>query len=133
MRDFKIVLAQHQIAEEQNIQVERPRPIPEPPKPPKPRCPVAAKLALQIEQRVEQLARSQIRFKPDNRIEKPRLIGVANRRGGVERRTRGQAANLRQPRYCRGQCSLRQPGRAGQVGAESDVGNGHAILPIAPA
>lgn len=79
MRNFEIVLAQNQIAEQENVQVERARAIPEP------RRAVAAKLALQVEQGMQQLARSKIGLKPHNGIEKSRLIGKAYRSGGIKR------------------------------------------------
>lgn len=79
MRNLEIVLAQNQIAEQENVEVERARAIPEPSRA------VPSEVALQIEQSTQQLARSKMGLKPHNGVEKSRLIGKAHRRRGVKR------------------------------------------------
>ena len=80
MRNLQSRLADFEIAQEQNVQVQRARSVRES------RRPVAAKLLLDGQQPIEQFARLQLRFQRHHRVHKPRLRGKAHRRGGVERR-----------------------------------------------
>ena len=75
MRHHQVVFAQNKIPEEQNIQVQRSRPVLH-------SCrAVAPKLKLDVQQRLDQIARSQICFNAHNRIQKPRLFGKSHRLG----------------------------------------------------
>ncbi len=125
MRDNEVVLAQHEIAKEQNVEIERARTVA------LTAGAVAAEREFEIEQRLEQLARGHIRFKSDNGVEEARLIDKAHGRGGVERRAGDDAAELRETVRGGGERSVRRPGRTGNIGAEADIGDGHLIQSIA--
>ena len=84
--NFEPRLAHGHAVHEQDIQIERARAIGDGGRA------VAAELALQAEQRLEQRARGEIGFERDGGIEKARLGGETDRRGGVERGAGGDAA-----------------------------------------
>ena len=68
MRNLEIVRAEHQTVIKQNVQIQRARPVGDA------RAAVAAELALDHEQGLEQLARTSIRLEAHRGIYEPRLI-----------------------------------------------------------
>ncbi len=80
---------------------------------------------------MEKWARRKIGFKSDDGVEEARLIGEADGSRGIKRRTRGDAAQRANVLEGRGERSIWRPGGAGKVGAEGDVGEGHALLRVA--
>jgi len=69
------VFAQHQVPKQKNIEIEGPRPILHTSRT------VPPEFDFEIEQRLDQLARSQVCFKRYHRIQKPRLIRKPHRLG----------------------------------------------------
>lgn len=127
MRNLQIVFTQHEIANEKNIEIERPRPVLQT------RRTVTPELKFDIEQRLEQFARSKLGFKPDNGIHKPRLIRKSHRLGRVKRRSRHNAPKLCNLFRCSCQCGLRWAGITGNVSAKSNISSGHPLQSIASA
>lgn len=119
MRHDEVVLAQDEISEEKDVEVEGTRTVAETGRA------VAAEFELDREQLLEQFARGKIGFQSDDCVEEARLISKADRRGGVKRRTGDNTTELREAiRGCGKRC-LRRTGRTGKVGAEAYIGNGH--------
>ncbi len=79
MRNLQSRRADFEIAKEQNVQIQRARPIHER------RRPVPAKLLFNGQQTVEQLPRLQLRLQFDYRIHEAGLRGKSHRSGGVKR------------------------------------------------
>lgn len=121
MRNFKARSAHHKIVEEQNIQVERARAVHN-------SCgAVAAKVLLDVEHLFKQRLRAQLRFEPNHGIHKSGLARESNRLGQVKRRAvHHRAKRFKAHHRCR-QSRLGRTGRAGQVGAHSNVGGAHPI------
>ncbi len=119
MRNFKIVFADGQVAVKKNVEIEGARAVC------KSRRPHAAELAFHGQQSFQQTARRQLRFERHNGVQKPRLVGKADWRGGVKRRAPDHAPKRAKLRRRGGQCSFRHARRAGQVRAKSDVSDGH--------
>lgn len=88
---------------------------------------VAAELALDGEEGMEKLIRDETGFKRDNGVEEARLIGEPDRRGGKERGACCDAAKGVEARGGSGERGFGSAGRAGQVGAEGDVREGHCF------
>jgi len=120
MRDFEVGLGDDLIAEEQDVEVERARAVW------KTGCAVAAELALDSEQAFEQGARGEFGFERDHGVDKVRLVGEADGRGGVERRAGNEAAQGFEARCGGGERGFGRASVAWQVGAEADIGGGHA-------
>jgi hypothetical protein len=86
MGKLKARLADRQIPEYQNIQIERARAVPIA------RGAVAAKLHFDAEQAFEQGTGFKVCLKDDHRIEEMWLIGEPDGLGGIKRRARRDAA-----------------------------------------
>ncbi len=127
MGKLKARLADGQISEYQNIQIQRSGSVANA------GGAVAAKLMFDAEEAFEQGMRVEAGLKDDHRIEKMRLIGEAHRLGGIERRARYNAPERFEARGRSGQRSFGWPRAAGQVCAHSDVGGLHTIKTIAAA
>ena len=120
MRDFETGLGEDEIAVEEDVEVEGARTIGDGARA------IAAEEALDEEKIVKQLARREIGIKGDDGVEEARLIGEADRRGGIERGTRGDAAERGDLLESRGEGGIGRACGAGKVGAERDVDEGHA-------
>jgi hypothetical protein len=125
MRDFKTGLGEDKIAIEEDIEVDGARTVGHGARA------IAAKEALDEEKVIKQCARREIGFKGDDGVEEAGLIGGADRLGGIERGTRGDATQRANVLNCSGKRGIGRPGGAGKVGAEGDVGEGHADLRVA--
>ena len=125
MRDFKAGLGEHETAIEEDVEVEGAGSVGDG------SGAIASEGALDGEKSVEKWARRKIGFKSDDGVEEARLIGEADGLSGIERGTRGDAAERANLLKGRGERSIGRPGGAGKVGAESDVGEGHALLRVA--
>ena len=119
VRDFESRLAEDEIAEEENIEVEGAGAVGDA------GGAVTAEAVFDCEQSAEQFSRRQIRFERENCVDKAGLAGEPDGSGGVERRPRGDAAQRFEALRCGGQRSLGRAGAAGQVGTEADVGGEH--------
>lgn len=119
MRDFKAGLAEDEIAIEEDVEIESARAVGE--------CgsAVAAEVALDGEEGIEEIARGERGFKSENGVEKAGLIGVSDGSGGVERRAGHNAAESGETRGGCGESGLRRTGRTGQIGAEGNDGTRH--------
>jgi hypothetical protein len=119
MRDFEAGLRNDEIAIEEDVEVEGSRAVGE--------CggAIAAEDALDREKSVEKWARCETGFEEENGVEKTRLGGKADGRGGIERGTRGDAAEPGEVLEGCGESCVGWPGGAGKVCAESDGCEGH--------
>jgi hypothetical protein len=124
MRDLQIELADDEIADEENIEIESAGAVRDS------GGTVAAKLALDGVQSVKKPVGGETGLEHDNGVEEARLAGQADGCGGIERGTGGDAAEGPETRCGRDQGSFRRASAAGQVGAESDVGEGHVNLKV---
>ena len=121
MGKLKTRLADLQVPEYQNIQIERTRPVAI-------ACgAVAAKLQFNAEQAFEQGMRVKISLKHDHRVEKMRLIGETDGLGGIQRRARRDASERLEAQTRGGQRGLGWPCSAGTVCAHSDVRGLHVF------
>jgi hypothetical protein len=119
MRDLEAGLTDRLDAINQQIEIERPGPVG------KAGSAVTAKLPFDRQQGLKQGARAEFGFKRNHRVEEARLGSVAYRLGGVEPRSRRQAAHRSQPRDGLSQRGGRRPCTAGKVGAQTDVCGWH--------
>ena len=83
MRDFQAGLGEDEIAVEENVEVEGAGAVRDG------GGAVAAEVALDGEEGVEEIARGEMRFEGDDGVEEAGLVGEADGRGGVERGARG--------------------------------------------
>jgi hypothetical protein len=90
--------------------------------------PVTAEFVFDLEERAEQFQRRERGFENEGGVEEPWLISVADRRGGVERAARRDAANWSEARDRSGKRDLGRARGAGEVGAEGNDGRGHVFL-----
>ncbi len=119
MRDFKAGLGESEIAVEEDIEVEGARTVGRGARA------IAAEAALNGEERVKEWARREIGFKSDDGVEEAGLIGEADRLGGIERGTRGDATEGGNVLKCRGERGIGRTSGTGEVGAEGDGCEGH--------
>jgi len=119
MRNDEARTADDKIAIEQNVEVQRAGTVGN--------CvgAIAAEVLLDEEQRAEQLDGSEAGIERHGGVEEARLIGIANRHGGVERGAGGHAAEGFKARSSGCQSGFRGTGLAGQVRAHSYVGGAH--------
>ncbi len=125
MRNFQTGFGESEIAEEENVEVEGARTVGYGARA------IAPEEALNGEKSLKKWMRCEIGFKCDDGVKEARLIGQADGLSGVERRTRGDAAEPGDLVECRGERGVGRAGGAGKVCAESDVGEGHADLRVA--
>ena len=104
MGNCELRFADLQVAKEQNVEIQRARPIGNA------RRPVAAKLMLDGQQPIEQLARGERGFQRYCRVDKARLRGKTLRCGRVERRAADHVPQRFEAQSRRRQSSLRRAG-----------------------
>lgn len=121
MRNFESRVGENEIAIEQDVEVKGAGAIGDGGRA------IAAEDALDGEENVEDRMRGEIGFKRDDGVEKARLIGEANWHGGIEGRTRGDAAGFCDLLERGGERGVWRPGGAGKVCAESDEGERHGF------
>lgn len=119
MRDFQNGLSEDKIAVEEDIEVEGAGSAGDG------GGAIAAERSLDGEERVKQWARCEIGFKSDDGVEETRLIGKADGLGGIERRTRSDAAEFCDLLERGGQRGVGRACGAWKVGAEGDVDEQH--------
>jgi len=123
MREFEVELREDEVAVEEEIEVEGARAVGEA------GGAVAAEEALDGKQGVEEDARGEIGRESNDGVEEAGLgskaRGKTNGGGGVERGVCGDAAERGEVREDGGERGVGIAGRAGEVGAEGDVGEGH--------
>lgn len=127
MGKLKTRLADCQVSEYQNIQIQRAGSVANA------GGTVAAKLLFNAKQALEQGVRVKAGLKDDDRVEKTRLAGEAHRLGGIKRRASYDVPQRLEARGRRSQRSFRWSHGTGQVCAHSDVGGLHDIKTIAQA
>lgn len=119
VRNVQVELVKDIVAEEEQVQVQRARPIGN-------ACAaVAPELTLDPEQAFQQAARAEFGFEGHNGVHEAGLVGVSHGFGGVDRRAADNAAQGPQA-FCR--CFKRGVGRpegCGHVPAHANVGNLH--------
>ena len=120
MRDFKAGFVKNRIAIKQDVEIERAWAVE------RARGAFTAEGVLNGEQTVQQIVRREMRFQRDHGIREAGLRFESDGRGGVERGARGDAAKSGEAFSSGGERGLRRAGRAEKVGAEGDVGEGHA-------
>ena len=86
---------------------------------------VAAEIALDGEEGVEEIAWGEWSFEGQDRVEETGLIGEADGGGGMERGACGDSAQGGETCGGGGECGLRRADGAGKVGTECDVGGRH--------
>lgn len=86
---------------------------------------VASEFALDAEKPIEQIVRAERGFEGKGRVKKAGLVGEADGSGGVEGRTRDDAAHGGEAVGSSGEGSFRRASGAGDVGAESYVSGEH--------
>ena len=118
-------LTDRQSIEQQDVEVECSRAVL------KARLAVPAKLLLDPEKPVKQLARRQVGLQFNHRIHKTWLLSEPHRHSGIERRPASKPPQrLKPPRRCC-QRSLRRPRPTGQVAAHPNVCRPHPVQSIA--
>jgi hypothetical protein len=123
--DFEIRLADGQVAEEQDVQIEGAGAVLET------GSPLATELLLDAEQAVEEFAGGEGRFEFHDRVQEAGLGGKAHGLSGIEG---GAASDLAEgiEAVCGGRESgFRRARRTGQVATHSDVGRWHLLQTIA--
>jgi hypothetical protein len=129
MRDFEGRFRRDEIAVEKNVEVQGAGAVGDGARA------IAPEEALDGEKIGKERARGEIGFKGDDGVEKTGLIddhaGEANRFGGIERGTRGDAAERANVLKGRGERGIGRASGAGEVGAEGDGCEGHADLRVA--
>jgi hypothetical protein len=117
--NFEAGLAEDEVVVEENVEIEGARTVRDG------GGAVAAKLVLNDEESVEEIARGERCFEREDGVEEAGLIGKADRLSGVKRRAGGDAAEGGEALGGCGERGLRRAGGTGEVGAEGDVGEGH--------
>jgi hypothetical protein len=120
VRDFEAGLGDDEIAIEENVEVEGAGAVGNG------GGAVAAEVALDGEERGEEIARKERCVESNDGVEEARLGRQSDRRGGVERGACGEAAGFGETGSGGGKRGFRRAGGAGEIGAECDVGEGHA-------
>ena len=92
---------------------------------------VAAEVVLDGEKGIEEGPRSEPGFKRDDRVEKTRLVRIANGRCGVERGLRDDAAESGKTARGGGEGSIGRTCGAREVRPHADVGGAHGQQGIA--
>lgn len=123
VRNLEVGLIELDVAEQQNVEIERARTVGNAGRT------VAPELLLDGQQCVEQIAGFKIGLEFDNGIHKSRLIGESHWACTVNRRSAGDAAERSEPLRCRRQRCLRRSSQARQVRAHRDVGSPHDFNP----
>jgi len=125
MRDFEVEFREDEVAVEEEIEVEGARAVG------RGGGVVAAEVALDGQERVEDDARSEIGIEGNDGVEEAGLIGEigwgADGRSGVERGAGGDAAVSGEEREDGGERGVGRTSGAGEVGAEGEEGEGHGI------
>lgn len=114
--DIEVRLVEDEVSVEQNVEIEGARPIENA------GGAVAAEFAFDVKESVEQGGGREIGFEGDDGVDKARLIGEADRLGGVKGGAAGDAADGRKAMDGCGKRVLRRAGRTRDVGAHPDVG-----------
>jgi hypothetical protein len=125
MRNFEAWLGENEIAVEENVEVEGAGAVGDS------GGAVTTEEALDEEKGSQEGARGERGVKGDNGIEEAGLIGEADGGSGIQRGVRGDASDGRKLREGRGEGGVGMTSRAGKVGAEGDVGEGHAGTRVA--
>ncbi len=121
MGNLKPRLAHGNAVNQKDIQVKRPRPVRNGD------GAVTAEPALDLKQCFKEPARGQFGLERDGSVEEARLLGKAHRRGGVERRTGGDAAQRMEFLDGGGEGCFRWSGGARQIGSQPDVASAHLL------
>jgi hypothetical protein len=125
MRNFKAGLRKDEIAVEENVEVEGAGAVGD-------GCvAITAEEALDEKEGGEEGSRSQRGIKDDDGIQEAGLMGKADRGSGIERRTRGDTSDGGELREGGDERGIGMACEAGKVGAEGDVGDGHAGMRVA--
>ena len=119
MRKREIELGQDQIAHQDQVEIEGAWAVGSG------ACAIAAEVVLDGEEELEELMRRESGLKSENGVDEPRLLSEADRRSGVERGTSGDGAECFKARCCCGESGFGRAGLTGEIGAESNVGEGH--------
>jgi hypothetical protein len=120
VRDFEAGLGDYEIAIEKKVEVDGAGAVRNG------RGAVSAEVALDGEERVEEIARKERCFESNDGVEEAGLGRQSDRLGGVQRGASGDAAKGVEALGGGGERGVRRAGRAGEIGAECDVGKGHA-------
>ncbi len=119
MRDYEAGFGQDEIAIEEDIEVEGARTVEDGARA------ITAEQALDREKSFKEGARREIGLNGDDGVQEARLIGKADGLGGIERGTRGDAAERGDLLESSGEGSIGRASGAWEVGAEGDVDEGH--------
>jgi len=125
MRNLEAGLGEHETAIEEDVEVESARAVGDG------GGTIASEESLNGEKSIKEWVRREIGFKSDDGVQEARLIGEANGLGGIERGTRDDVAERANVLESCGERGIGRAGGAGKVGAEGDVGEGHALLRVA--
>lgn len=116
MRQDELGSAQNQIIDEQEIEIERPRP------PNNIAAAPASIGAFRREQKIQQELRLEAGLQSRHSIHIRRLVAQSHRLGTIERRYGRYAPSLRQIVHCGQDGLFRGAGLGGQIRTESDIG-----------
>lgn len=119
VRDFEAGIGKDEIVVEEKVEVEGARAIEGS------AGAIAAEEAFDGEKSVEKVAGRKRSFEGQDSVEEAGLIGNADGRGGVERRTRGDAAERGDTLQGCGKSGIGRAGGAGKIGAEGDKRERH--------
>lgn len=119
MRDFESGLTEHEIAIENEIEIEGARAVGDGVEA------VAPEFLFDGKECAEELKWRERGFKRGGGIEEARLIGKTDGRGGVERGAGGDAAERAETRERGGERDIGRSGGAGQIRAKGNVSDGH--------
>jgi hypothetical protein len=125
MRNFKARLRKDEITVEENVEVEGAGAVGDG------GGAITTELALDEKEGGKEGARSERGVKDDDGVQEAGLIEESDGGSGIERRTSGDVSDGRELREGRGERGVGMAGEAGKVGAESDVGAGHAVTRVA--
>lgn len=121
MRDVEIGFADHQVAEQENIEIEGARPVGDS------GGAVAAEFAFDVQQGGKEFTRVEGSFDAYYRVQKTGLVLKANGRGGIEGGAGYDAAERSDALNCGGHRGIRRSGGAGEIGAQADISGAHTF------